>query len=298
VSASLDLHHVQRLHGGVVYDGGRRWVGPGPGHSRRDQSLSVWITDEDRTVVHSFAGDAFDACLSHLGVERGEVKPADRFTVMRQRAERAEAARRQTAADEALCARIWSETVPAAGTPAEAYLWSRNLVSESSAVRFHPDAPRSKRPGDARAWPAMVCLVTTAHGQPQALHLTYLVPDGSGKAFGDRSRLMFGATTGCAVQLDAVADGVLAVGEGVETSAAFGALKGVPAWAALSTSGLQAFILPPGVKRLLIAADSDDGGAGLKAANALAERAERLCAVEIHPAPPGKDWNDMAVPCG
>jgi putative DNA primase/helicase len=295
MSTSLDLHQVQRLHGGVVYDGGKRWVGPGPGHSRRDQSLSVWITDEDRPVVHSFAGDPFDACLSHLGVERGEAKPADRVTVMRQRQERAEASRRQAAADHALCARIWSETAPSTGTPVETYLWSRGLVSDGPSVRFHPAAPRSKRHDDARIRSAMVCLVTNAHGQPQALHLTYLAPDGRGKAFGDRSRLMFGATTGCAVQLEPVRGGVLAIGEGVETSMAFGALRGVPAWAALSTSGLQAFILPPGVKRLLIAADSDDGGAGLKAANALAERAQRLCAVEIHPAPVGKDWNDVVL---
>jgi hypothetical protein len=67
----------------------------------------------------------------------------------------------------------------------------------------------------------------------------------------------------------------------------------VPCWAALSTSGLTSFVLPAGVKRLLIAADSDDSGAGIKAATELGQRARAQCNVEIHPAPKGQDWNDV-----
>ena len=64
--------------------------------------------------------------------------------------------------------------------------------------------------------------------------------------------------------------------------------------AALSTSGLRTFAPPTSVSRLLIAADSDDGGAGIEAAKELAARASRACAVEIHPAPEGRDWADVA----
>ena len=38
---TLDLYALKRELGGQVYDGGRRWIGPGPGHSRQDGSLSV-----------------------------------------------------------------------------------------------------------------------------------------------------------------------------------------------------------------------------------------------------------------
>lgn len=138
----------------------------------------------------------------------------------------------------------------------------------------------------------MVALVRAADGAPMALHLTYILPDGSGKAFGSRSRLMFGAVGGHAVQLAPIGRArTLAVGEGIETSAAYGALKSIPAWATLSTAGLQGFVVPASVRKLIIAADGDKGGA--KAAQALAERAARVCDVEIDPAPDGQDWADV-----
>lgn len=106
---------------------------------------------------------------------------------------------------------------------------------------------------------------------------------------------MYGPVGGGAVRLAPIGlDGVLALAEGVETAAAFWALKGVPTWAALSTAGLQTFVLPAGVRRLLIGADNDDAGAGLRAARDLAERARRVCDVEVHPAPEGMDWADVA----
>jgi putative DNA primase/helicase len=144
----------------------------------------------------------------------------------------------------------------------------------------------------------MVAAVRDVAGKLKGVHLTYITADGR-KAFGDRSRLMFGAVSGCSVQLAPLTvHGVLCVGEGIETSASFADFKGVPTWAALSTSGLQNFTPPAGVRKLLIAADSDDAGAGLKAATALAQRLRRSCDVEIHPAPAGFDWNDPEARAG
>lgn len=140
----------------------------------------------------------------------------------------------------------------------------------------------------------MVALVRNAKGEPSGVHVTYLDAEGR-KAFGDRSRLMFGAVAGGAVRLAPMGlDGVLAVAEGIETAAAFGALKGVPTWACLSTSGLHTFAVPAGVRRLLIGTDNDDSGAGMAAARDLAARACRVCDVEIHAAPEGQDWADVA----
>lgn len=70
---TIDLHALRQAHGGMVYDGGRRWIGPGPGHSRRDASLSVMIGDGGRPVIHSFAGDLFQAHAKTL--ERAGAAP-------------------------------------------------------------------------------------------------------------------------------------------------------------------------------------------------------------------------------
>jgi putative DNA primase/helicase len=137
----------------------------------------------------------------------------------------------------------------------------------------------------------MVAIAQDSDGRPRGLHCTYIASDGS-KAFGDRSRLMFGRLSGCAVRLcPAPINGVLAVAEGIENAGSYSTLRGVPCWSALSTSGLIGFVLPGGVRRLIIAADGDD--AGKAAAQSLAERASRSCAVIIDPAPDGRDWNDV-----
>jgi len=84
--------------------------------------------------------------------------------------------------------------------------------------------------------------------------------------------------------------------EGIETGLSL--LSGLldrPAavWAALSTSGMRALHLPETPGELVVAADRDDGGAGMAAAEALAERAQGLgWQVWLWPAPEGQDWND------
>jgi hypothetical protein len=52
-----------------------------------------------------------------------------------------------------------------------------------------------------------------------------------------------------------------------------------------------AFNPPPGLKRLIVAADADDKG--MTAARALAERARSRTEVVILPAPAGTDWCDQ-----
>jgi putative DNA primase/helicase len=233
--------------------------------------------------------------MTYLGIEarhsdsRSSAEERARFARLRD-AER----RRQEAADATICDEIWSAAGPIEATPAEAYLWGRSLICETPELRFHPAAPRTKdRDKTVPPCPAMVALVRSHDGQPKALHLTFLTADGK-KAFGDRSRLMFGAVGGHAVQLALIGPGrVLAVGEGIETCGSYSVLKGRPCWAALSTAGLHGFYVPRGVRKLVIAADGDR--AGMKAAQALAERASRVCDVEIDPAPEGKDWADILV---
>ena len=84
--------------------------------------------------------------------------------------------------------------------------------------------------------------------------------------------------------------------EGVETALAFTVLEALPTWATLGTAGLAAFQPPPGVRRLVIAADNDENEAGLRAARALAERVRVRLDVQIcMPPEPGQDFNDVLM---
>ena len=127
-----------------------------------------------------------------------------------------------------------------------------------------------------------------------AVHLTYLRPDGSGKADIEPAKAMLGATAGGAVRLTE-GRSRLVVSEGVESvlSLLCGLLDDpVTLWAALSTSGLRGLRLPPEPGRLTIATDGD--AQGRAAGHTLAERAHAMgWQVSLLPAPAGRDWNDI-----
>lgn len=292
-----DLRDIVKRTGGEIYAGGRAAVVPGPGHSKQDRSLSLRLTTSGRVIFHSHAGDALADCLKYLGIDGAEARPADKAEWARMKRAQEEEHRRQRAEDQAFCASIWRETEPFEGSLAETYLWSRGLVLEGCGdIRFHPAAPRAKprAPGDDRPlpapFPAMVAVVRDREGGSMGLHLTYIALDGRGKAFGDRSRLMFGPIRGGTVHLTPPSP-VLALGEGIETCLAYRARTGLPIWAALATSQYASFELPRITRRLVIAADGDQGG--VTAARTLAGRMQALCDVEIDPAPAGEDWADV-----
>jgi putative DNA primase/helicase len=293
-----DLKAIALKLGGDVYQGGRAAVVPGPGHSKRDRSLSLRVAEDGRRVLwHSFAGDPADQVRIHLGLEDGEL----RRETDAERRRREEADRRDRARRRAFCAALWRETAPAAGSLVQAYLESRGLRGPiPETVRFHPRAQLAYpwptfEDGEApRTWPAMVALVQHTNGTDCGLHVTALKPDGSGKAALRAPRRMLGNVAGGSVHLTPVRwASELAVAEGIETALAFRQVTGTPTWAALSASGLRTFTPPPGLTRLIVAADSDDHGEGLAAARALAERARQRVEVVICPAPEGTDWNDQ-----
>ena len=84
--------------------------------------------------------------------------------------------------------------------------------------------------------------------------------------------MSLGKLTGGAVRLAEPADGVLLVGEGIESTAAAMQRLDLPGWTALGTPALRALVVPEAVREVVIAADRD--APGLEAAAALAERLE------------------------
>jgi hypothetical protein len=108
----------------------------------------------------------------------------------------------------------------------------------------------------------MIACVTDATGQIVAVHRTYLCRDGTGKAGLKPQRASLGPIWHGAVRLDPVSgDAELVVAEGIETAASAGCLTDLPARAAISAGNLgKGLLLPPQVRRVVIAADPDDTG--------------------------------------
>lgn len=60
---------------GVKNTGEGRWLAKCPAHQDRTPSLAVRVTDDDRMLVHCFAGCAFDDVVSAVGMEAADLMP-------------------------------------------------------------------------------------------------------------------------------------------------------------------------------------------------------------------------------
>ena len=164
--------------------------------------------------------------------------------------------------------KLWAEARPLGGSLAEAYLHGRGVeVTGARALRFHP---RLWHSGGRRFFPGLVAYVQDRSGRFLGIQRTYL--QGPHKAPVQPVRASLGRLTGGAVRLAEPTDGVLLVGEGIESTAAAMQWLDLPGWAALGTAGLHTLVLPDAIREVVIAADRD--APGLKAAAALAERLE------------------------
>ena len=185
----------------------------------------------------------------------------------------------------------WAVALPAVGTVVERYLSARGItLGADMPLRFLPN--HLDRDGGKR-WPVMVALMVDHEGIPQAIHRTFLAPDGKGKAPIATPRKTLGIVAGAAVRLAPIADR-LVIGEGIETSISAGLMMGAPAWAAISAPNLEFKLkLPTSITEIVVAADHD--GPGLKAARAALARwkAEGRSVKIARPQTPGADFNDL-----
>ena len=191
---------------------------------------------------------------------------------------------------------------PIEGTAAAAYLLGRGLGAPgSSDLRFHPDLTHWETKS---GFPALVGIVRDRDGETIAVHRTYLQPDPGApgkvtKAAVSKPRMILGRSGGGAVRLAPLTDGMtLAICEGIETGLAVLAMcPGLAVWATLSTSGLEQVQLPPEARRVIVLADHDASGAGLRAAEAATRRlrAEGREVVIALPPQEGDDFNDLLL---
>ena len=185
------------------------------------------------------------------------------------------------------------------GSPVARYLTGRGLmVPEAADLLFHPDLTHWET---KTGYPAMLGQVRDRDGAVIGLHRSYLAIEDEAvtKAPLDKAKKMLGRVAGGAVRLADLGDGDrLALSEGIETGlAVMTACSDLPVWATLSTSGLEQVDLPPGARRVLILADNDTSGAGLRAAEAAARRlrAQGRDVAVVLPPEEGEDFNDLLL---
>lgn len=181
--------------------------------------------------------------------------------------------------------KLWEVGRPISGTRGEAYLRGRGIsCAMPPSLRWVADAYH----GPSARWHSAIVADVSSGG----VHRTFF--EKSGARLVQNAKMMQGPCSGGAVALSE-AQGPLVVCEGIETGLSLmSGLLDEPAevWAALSTSGIRALVLPPRPRRLIVAADGDP--AGIEAATALGDRAHSLgWEVFLWPAPDGLDWNDV-----
>ena len=134
----MDLRSLARALGGEIT--GASVLAPGPGHSRRDRSLSVTPSAlaPDGFLVHSHAGDDWRACRDHvkglLGIDRDEWKGREPASPRR-------SASTSTKPDDDLARALAS----AAG-----YVKEMRPVRGSAGDGLSPRRPANRRRGDRR----------------------------------------------------------------------------------------------------------------------------------------------------
>lgn len=266
---SIDVKTAAQLLGGDAYR--NRVLCPGPGHSKRDRSLSVTFNSDGSFTTNSFAGDDFRDCRDHvkaiLGISEDAPAPVA--------APSATISSGSSAARIAAMGRLWAQCVPIKGTLGELYLKRRGLSYDGDGWRFRPTSR------------ALIGIITDAvSGDAIGYHETIL--DAGGVKIG---RLMHGRASGGVVRLYPCGDThELGIAEGIETALATGFR---PVWACLSSSIMKGFPVLSHIDHLAVFADHDK--AGVEAANAAGERwhaAGRRVSLTM-PKQPGADFADL-----
>lgn len=208
----------------------------------------------------------------------------------------------------ALARKIWIEASDNVAAPLLAtYLESRGInvgriggVPDS--LRLHPQLEHiNPETGESSFWPAMLAPVVNAHGKIQAIHRTFLMPDGSGKAPVDPAKMVLGPMRGGYIPLSQMSEH-LHIGEGIESLLSVREMHGPGSyWTCIALGNMKNLPVPAHAQSVTIWADNDmkDPGEGQKDPRELiyqaAEHYRQLKPgrrVRIAWPPKGMDFND------
>lgn len=183
------------------------------------------------------------------------------------------------------------------GDPVWKYLNRRvGIEIVPASLRYHPALAYVDDEGEITHHPAMIAIVTGPDGKGASVHRTYLTADGRKADVASAKKLMPGRPLqGAAIRLGSHAD-TLGIAEGIETALAASRRFEVPVWACVSSSLMEGWKQPVGVKRVMVFGDNDEKFGGQAAAYRVAYRlAGYGVSVEVHiPERVGSDWADEA----
>jgi putative DNA primase/helicase len=197
---------------------------------------------------------------------------------------------------------ILERAVPLAGTLAEVYLRGRGLACADVAdLLAHQNLTYWET---KTGYPGMIAVIRDLAGDVVGIHRTYLQAGGEDltkvtKAAVSKPRMMLGKVAGGAVRLTPINPGAaLGLCEGIETGlAVMTSCPGLPVWAALSATNLEQVNLPREASRIVILADHDASGAGMRAAETAGRRlrGEGRHVAIVRPAGEGDDFNSVLL---
>jgi hypothetical protein len=242
----------------------------GDGRGDRNPSLSVNDGDDEKLLLHCFAGCDFEDILDEL----------DRLGLVDDSA-RADQYERPTIftppSAEALI--IWRAALPLPSTIAATYLERRGIAIQPPSLRCRLGRP------------ALIAAVQAPDGRIIAVQQTRLTSDGE-KAAISPPRITTGPLGAGAVRLGAAAE-VLGLSEGVETALSAMEMTGVTVWASLGAKRMPTVELPPIVKEVHVFVDNDEPGRA--AANRTADVHTAAGRRVVLRSPPDQcgDWNDF-----
>lgn len=248
---------------------GSGWLALCPVHGDKRPSLSIKDGTNGKILIKCFGGCPFTeirTALQESGLWDGE--PSGRSVPPP-----APSKDRTNLLD-----RLWQESQPITQQGVVVrYMTTRGITLPAwpQDLREHPKMAvyeNGKRTG--KTYPAMLAAIRNESGRPCGIHITFLKEDGSGKAPIDSPRKIIGisegSTRGGCVRLKAPIDGVIGIGEGIESTLSASILTGIPEWSALTAGGIERAELPAEIKKVVIFADRD--APGLKSAALACER--------------------------
>lgn len=194
--------------------------------------------------------------------------------------------------------KLWQASTDLTGSgPASKYFHGRGLNLTPSHIRY---CPACYEPDTKRDYPAIIAKILNFEGKPVGLQRIYLTDEN----IGSKKKLMPGVETlnGAAIRLfkpgsELFEKGILGVGEGIETCLAASQLFGIATWAVISTSLMESWMPPVGIRHVMIFADNDANYSGAKSAYKLANKLylkDMIISVEM-PEKQNFDWNDVLL---
>jgi DNA primase len=189
----------------------------------------------------------------------------------------------------------WQEAGPIDGSPAERYLRMRGINGPIPPTLRYGRPPLWIDPRTGKKGPrhhALIAACQNITGRVTGIHRTFVEADGQLAPL-RRPKQSLGQIRGGAVRLGPEASEVI-ICEGPEDGLTIQELlPSTPVWVALGTGNMPTMMLPPGIKRVLVAGDND--APGRRAVEAACEvfRIQGRHAAAIYPGHTFGDFNDQ-----